>query len=104
MDEEVVLVPAGAQSPIHGRAGVRAWMEPDALAQPTLELLDLDEVVDDKVLAYVRGHTRGIQSGIEFDWLSWAVFTTGANGLITRGEPFLPHEEAEARAAAGLSA
>jgi ketosteroid isomerase-like protein len=74
LDEDVVLLPAGGQSPINGRSAVRAWMEPETLAQPTMEALDF-EATADKVIAYVRGHTRGIKSGIEVDWAGWAVTT-----------------------------
>ena len=101
--EDVVLQPTGTQSPIHGRAAVRAYMEPETLAPLTFEPLDF-ETAGDKVLVHGRGRTRGIRSGIELEWDGWAVFTIGPHGLHTRIQFFRGHDGAAARAAAGLSA
>ena len=53
----------------------------------------------------MRQHTRarGAGSGIELDMEIWAVWTLNDDGLVTRIESFLPHQEADALEAAGLS-
>jgi hypothetical protein len=53
----------------------------------------------------VRQHARarGAGSGIELDIEAWSVWTLDDEGLATRLEFFLNHQEAEAREAAGLS-
>ena len=98
---DIEVVPSGDQAPIKGAARVRAWMEPDAFESQVIEPLDL-RPVGDKVL--VRGHSkiRGAGSGIEAEFLFWAVWTFDGTGLTTRVEIFLDHQEAEALEAAGL--
>jgi hypothetical protein len=55
-----------------------------------------------KVLSRQHIKARGAGSGIELEIKSFTVFSFDGDGLITRAESFLPHEEAQARAAAGL--
>ena len=52
----------------------------------------------------VRQHTRarGVGSGIELDVDMWAVWTLDEDGLVTRIEGLLIHQEDEALEAAGL--
>lgn len=99
---EVELVLAGGQHALKGAARVRAWMEPDAFESQVIEPLDV-RVVANKVLIRQRTHIKGAQSGIEADFLNWQVWTYDEAGLATRIEIFLPHQEAEALEAAGLS-
>ena len=54
-----------------------------------------------KVLIHQRSTIRGAGSGIEAEFLSWAVVTLD-EGRATRIEVYLDHEEAEAFEAAGL--
>jgi ketosteroid isomerase-like protein len=98
---DIVLVPPGGQSPLRG-AAVRAWMEPDAIAEQRSEPREL-RVNGNRVL--VRQHTwsRGAGSGIEVEADFWAVWTFDGDGLVTRIEVFLTDQETEAREAAGLS-
>jgi SnoaL-like domain len=100
---EIEFVPPGGQSPLRGADTLRAWMEPDALAEQRIEPREV-RVKGDKVL--VRQHTwgRGAASGIELEVDTWAVWTLDDDGLVTRIEAFLIHQEGEALAAAGLSA
>ncbi len=77
-------------------------MEPDAFDEQQIEPLEFS-VQGNKVL--VRQHTkaRGAGSGIELDLENWAVWTLNDDGLATRVESYLLHQEAEALEAAGLS-
>jgi ketosteroid isomerase-like protein len=99
---DVELIPPGGQSPVRGGAALRAWMEPDAFEDQRFEPLDFT-VNAGKVLVRHRMTGRGAGSGVEFDLTLFVVFTIDDGGLVTRLEGFLPHEEAEAREAAGLS-
>ena len=99
---EIEFVPPGGQSSLRGAEAVRAWMEPDAFEEQQIEPVEFS-IQGNKVL--VRQHTRarGAGSGIELDIEIWAVWTLNDDGLTTRVESFLPHQEAEALEAAGLS-
>ena len=99
---EIEFVPTGGQSSLRGAEAVRAWMEPDAFEEQQIEPLEFS-VQGNKVL--VRQHTRarGAGSGIELDMEIWAVWTLNDGGRVTRLESYLPHQEAEALEAAGLS-
>ncbi|MEK6271176.1 MAG: nuclear transport factor 2 family protein [Actinomycetota bacterium] len=96
------LVRPGGQSSVKGVAALREWMEPDAIEDQRVEPLDF-RVKGDKVL--VREHLtgRGASSGIEIDLVTCAVWTLDDHGLAKEAHGFLPHEEAEALEAAGLS-
>ena len=99
---DIELVRAGGMSPLKGVAALREWMEPDAFEEQRLEPLEF-RVNGDKVL--VREHVtgRGVGSGIEVDFVNHIVWTLDDHGLVTEAQGFLPHEEAEALEAAGLS-
>ena len=99
---EIEFFPPGAQPPIRGAGGFRAWMEPDAFESQTLEALDM-QATDNGVLVRQRMIARGAGSGIEMNIELWAVWTYDEAGLIVRVHGFLPHERAEAFAAAGLA-
>ena len=92
----------GRQSPLRGVDALRAWMEPDAIAEQRVEPRDF-RVRGNKVL--VRQHTwgRGAGSGIEVEVDQWVVWTLNDDGLVTRMEAFLVDQEGEALEAAGLS-
>lgn len=77
-------------------------MEPEAFEDQRIEPIEF-RVNGNKVL--VRQHTvaRGAGSGIEVDVENWAVWTLDDDGLATRIESFLIHEESEALEVAGLS-
>jgi ketosteroid isomerase-like protein len=98
---EMEFVPPGGQASLRGAAALRAWMEPDAFEEQRIEPLDF-RVEGNKVL--VRQHTqaRGVGSGINLDMEHWTVWTFDADLLVTRAETYLPHQESEAREAAGL--
>jgi ketosteroid isomerase-like protein len=95
------LVRAGGQSSIKGVAALREWMEPDVFEEQRFEPLDFS-VKGDKVLVRVHVTGRGAGSGIEFDVVTYAVYTLDDHGLVKEAQVFLPHEEAEALEAAGL--
>ena len=97
-DIEVV----GGLSPLKGIAALREWMEPDAFEEQRAEPLEF-RVNGDKVL--VREHVtgRGAGSGIEVDVVGYGVWTLDDQGLVKELRMFLPHQEAEALKAAGLS-
>jgi hypothetical protein len=99
---DVEFVRPGSQHVLRGREALREWMEPDAFDEQHYEVHGMT-VADDKVLVSQRVRARGAGSGIEIDTLSWVVWTFDDAGLVTRIAAFLPHEEAEAYEAAGLS-
>ena len=100
---DVEFVPPGGQSPLRGADALRAWMEPDAIEEHRIEPREF-RVNGDKVL--IRQHIwgRGAESGIELELDVWAVWTVNDEGLVTRMEAFLAHQEGDAREAAGLGA
>ena len=98
---EIVFIPPGGQQPIRGVSSFRAWMEPDALVEQRIDPVEL-RINGNKVLVTQRTRARGAASGIELDMENLAVWTLNEEGLATRVESFLPHEENEALAAAGL--
>jgi ketosteroid isomerase-like protein len=99
---EIEFIPPGGQRPLRGATAFRAWMEPDALVEQRIEPLEF-RINGNRVL--VKQHTlaRGAASGIELDLNNWAVWTLDEDGLATRLESFLVHEEREALEAAGLA-
>jgi ketosteroid isomerase-like protein len=98
---DIEYIRVGDQLPVRGVAALREWMEPDAFQEQRFEPLDFT-VNGNKVLVHQRFTGRGAGSGIELDFTTLAVFTLDDDGLVTRLEAFLPHEEAEALEAAGL--
>jgi ketosteroid isomerase-like protein len=98
---DIEFVRAGGQSPVRGAAALRGWIEPDAFEDQRFEPLDFT-VNGNKVLVRQHFTGRGATSGMALDFASFAVFTVD-DGLVTRLEGFLPHEEMEALEAAGLS-
>jgi ketosteroid isomerase-like protein len=98
---EIEFIPPGGQSSLRGADAVRAWMAPDAIEQQRVEPREF-RIKGNKVL--VRQHTwgRGAGSGIEVEVDMWVVWTLNDDGLATRMEAFLLHQESEALEAAGL--
>jgi hypothetical protein len=76
-------------------------MEPEAFESQVIEPREF-RVAGNKILVGQATRSRGAGSGIEMELDMWAVWTVDDAGLVTRLEAFLPHEEAEARRAAGL--
>jgi ketosteroid isomerase-like protein len=100
---QIELVPPGAQAPRKGAGRFRQWLEPDAFAEQVIQPLDFVAGEEGRVLSKQHIKARGSGSGIELEIESFTVWSFDEDGLITRVEIFLPHEEARARAAAGLS-
>jgi ketosteroid isomerase-like protein len=98
---DIEFVRPGGQAPVRGVAPLRAWMEPDAFEEQRIEPLEFT-VQGNKVLVLQHARARGAGSGIELDIESWSVWTLDDEGLATRLEFFLNHQEAEALEAAGL--
>lgn len=98
---EIELVRPGGMGSIKGVAAARAWLEPDAIEEQRFEPLDFT-VNGNKVLVRQHATGRGAGSGIELDFHICVVWTLDDDGLVTRIEGFLPHQDAEAREAAGL--
>ena len=96
------LVRAGGLPSIKGAAAVREWIEPDAIEEQQIEPLEFI-VNGDKVLVRHHATGRGAGSGIELDFHMPGVWTVDADGSVMRAQAFLPHQEAEALEAAGLS-
>ncbi len=98
---DIEFIPPGGQKSHTGRQSLRAWMEPDAFESQVIEPLEFTEA-DGKVLVKNTVTSRGAASGIELKIVAWNVWTFDQDGLATRLEAYLEHEEAEAREAAGL--
>ena len=81
---------------------LRAWMEPDAIEDQRIEPREF-RVSGNKVLVHAHAWGRGAESGIELEVDVWAVWTVNDEGLVTRLEAFLDHQEPEALKAAGLT-
>jgi hypothetical protein len=77
-------------------------MEPDAFQKQVVKTFEAVVVTDRTILGRQLVMARGTASGIEMDVLTWSVWTFDEDGLITRIELFLDHEEDRARRAAGL--
>jgi hypothetical protein len=99
---DIVFVPPGDQPPYRGAESLRRWMEPDAFQEQVVEAFEPVVVTDRKILGRQLVAARGAASGIELDVISWSVWTFDDDGLITRIELYLEHEEDKAREAAGL--
>ena len=99
---DIEFFPPGNAAPYRGIERFRGWMEPDAFDRQVIEPL---EFIDsgDKVLVKQHVKSRGTGSGIELEGRSWSVWTVNEDGLAIRVEGFLERDEAQARAAAGLS-
>jgi hypothetical protein len=95
---DVVLVRAGGAGEVRGTDQLRDWMEPDAFESQVNEVLDF-ETHGDRALVRIRSRARGAGSGIEIDIVAWTVYRFDDEGLMTRVEIFLEHEEDEARRA-----
>ena len=99
---DIVFVPPGDQAPYRGAESLRGWMEPDAFQKQVVKTFEAIVVTDRTILGRQLVMARGTASGIEMDVLTWSVWTFDEDGLITRIELFLDHEEDRARMAAGL--
>jgi ketosteroid isomerase-like protein len=100
---DIVFVPPGDQAPYRGAESLRRWMEPDAFQEQVVKTFETVVVTDRTILGRQHVAARGTASGIELDVISWSVWTFDEEGLITRIELYLDHEEDKAREAAGLS-
>jgi ketosteroid isomerase-like protein len=98
---DVELVRSWEKSSLRGPAAIREWLKPDAFTDQRLELGGVT-VAGDKALLSQHLYAKGAESGIDMDVESWAVWTLDEDGRGIRLELFLWHEEAQARAAAGL--
>ena len=99
---DIEFVPPGGQTSYKGIESFRAWMEPDAFEIQVIEPLDFI-VAGNRILVRQRSTARGAGSGIELELSTWNVWTFDDEGLVTRVETYLEHEEARAREAAGLT-
>jgi ketosteroid isomerase-like protein len=99
---DVVFVPPGDQAAYRGAESLRRWMEPDAFDQQVVKGFETVVVTDRTILGRQLVTARGTTSGIEMDVTGWSVWTFDEDGLITRIELYLSHEEDKARKAAGL--
>lgn len=89
-----------ADGVLRGADAVRAWMEPDALEDHTVEPLDF-RVSGDMVVVHQHHSARGAGSGIDVEAEIWALWTFAEDGRAIRLEVFLT--EGDALKAAGLA-
>jgi len=101
---DIVFVPPGGQPPYRGAESLRRWMEPDAFQEQVVKAFEPVVVTDRTILGRQHLRARGAASGIELDVLTWSVWTFDEDGLITRIEIYLDHEEDRAREGAALKA
>jgi ketosteroid isomerase-like protein len=99
---DIEFVPADGAPPVRGVEGFRGWMEPDAFEWQVIEPIEITPA-GNKVLVRHRIRSKGAGSGIELEGFSWGVWTIDDDGLATRIEGFMDHEEDLAREAAGLA-
>ena len=99
---DIELVPPGGQPPYRGAQSLRRWMEPDAFQEQVVKTFETIVVTDRTILGRQLITAQGTASGIELDVITWSVWTFDEDGLITRIEVYLDHEEDKAREAAGL--
>ena len=99
---EIEFVSPMSQSRLRGADALRAWMEPDAFEEQQIQPREI-RIQGNKVLIRVHARARGAGSGVELDVDMWSVWTLDDDGLVTRIESFLVHQENEALEAAGLS-
>ena len=100
---DIEFFPPGNAAPYRGIERFRTWMEPDAFDRQVIEPLEFTDS-GNKVLVKQHVKSRGAGSGLELEGRSWSVWTVNEDGLATRVEGFLEQDEAQALAAAGLSA
>ena len=77
-------------------------MEPDAFESQQVQTREF-RINGNKALVRQRIRARGAGSGVELDNEMCMVWTFDDDGLVTRAEAFLTHQDAEALEAAGLS-
>jgi hypothetical protein len=77
-------------------------MEPDAFQKQVVKAFEPVAVTDRTILGRQHITARGTTSGIELDVVTWSVWSFDEDGLITRIEIYLDHEEDKALEAAGL--
>jgi ketosteroid isomerase-like protein len=99
---EIEYLPVDGQEPIRGRSAYRQWMEPDAFDAMVTTLLGV-ELCGDQILVRQLAKARGAGSGIEMEVVFFTVFTFDDDDRVIRAQAFLPHQEAEARRAAGMA-
>lgn len=100
-DPDIELITTGGLTNLRGAEKFRAWMEPEAVEDVSVEVEHF-EVAGSNVLVRQHGRGRGVSSGIIMDLRSWAVWTINEAGLVTRIIVFRDEEEGRARQAAGL--
>jgi ketosteroid isomerase-like protein len=99
---DIVFVPPGDQAAYRGAESLRRWMQPDAFQEQVVKTFETIVVTDRTILGRQLITAQGTASGIELDVITWSVWTFDEDGLITRIEVYLDHEEDKAREAAGL--
>ena len=98
---EIEFILPGGQASLRGTDALRAWME-DAFEEQQIEPREF-RIQGNKILVNQHSWIRGATSGIELEIDNWVVWTLDDDGLATRVETYLPHQETEALEAAGLS-
>jgi ketosteroid isomerase-like protein len=89
----------GSGSRLCGRDELRQYLEDDTWETATVELEEVTETLDGRVVAVERWHMRG-RDGIEIDANCTDVYSF-REGLIVRGDGF--RDKAKALEAVGLS-
>jgi ketosteroid isomerase-like protein len=100
-DPDIELIATVGFTSLRGANKLRAWMEPQAIENLSMEPEHF-EVVGNSVLVRQLSRGRGVTSGINLEMRLWTVWTINEAGLVTRIVTFRDDEEAKARQAAGL--
>ena len=101
MHEDVVMETIGPDGEIRGRDAVLAFMQPEALLDLRIEVLDL-AIYDELLIVHHIARARGAGSGIPVAQEGWQVWWFDEEGLGIRSQILLSRDEA--LRAAGLEA
>jgi ketosteroid isomerase-like protein len=89
---DIHFVRFGGLPDLRGIDAVRAWMEPDAFDEQSIELLSC-ETEGNRALTRQRTKARGAASGIEMEIDAITVWTFNDDGKVARVEAFAPTDE-----------
>jgi limonene-1,2-epoxide hydrolase len=95
---DIHFVRVGGLPDLRGVDAVRAWMEPDAFDEQSIELLS-GETEGNRALTRQRTKARGAGSGIEVEIEAITVWTFNDDGKVARVEAFTPADEDQAQRA-----
>ena len=94
---EIEFVPPGGQAPYRGAESLRRWMEPDAFRRQVVEPLESVVVADRTSSRDNTSRPRGPAAGSSWISCPGPSGPFDDDGLVTRVEVYLDHEQDKAR-------